>query len=279
VRRVEQYWKIDKFRQTTVYREQVSADGTGQYTIEPLELVEPVVTPSELAVWLALQQSREGFLFRYRDLAVRDVPTFARNYSLLRLGTSAIVAGRDCEELVVQRRTNAKSLYTLAVDRETGLVLRCREETVEGALLGLMEFESIDFAPAFVPAPPWHNASNDEVALPAGPAGTQLLGFEPLLPDTDGDKFVLLETTKLTSLHPSGSGTITWAKAVLTDGLEVVVFLHAGADPNPPADDVMRVSPSVGPWSHVEGTLHGERVMAIGRVSAPDLLDLMESAL
>ena len=40
-----------------------------------------------------------------------------------------------------------------------------------------------------------------------------------------------------------------------------------------------RVAPSVGPWNHVEGTLRGERFMALGRASADELLDLIASTL
>lgn len=279
VRRVEQSWRIDQQRSHLAYRESAAADGTGRFAVEPIALIAPAMAPSELAIWMMLQSARQGFLFRYRDVVIRDLRAFVRNYSITLVSASEQVAGRDCEEWSVQRRRDPLTIYTLAVDRETGLVLRSRQEDMAGQLLSLVEFESIDFAPTFTPAPAWHVSANDEAALPPGRAGAQLLGFEPRVPVTDGESFKLLESTRVTSLDPSGSGTIVWAKSVLTDGLEVVIFLHGGADPNARGNDVIRVSPPVGPWNHVEGSLRDQRVMAIGRVSSGDLLDLMETVL
>jgi hypothetical protein len=74
-------------------------------------------------------------------------------------------------------------------------------------------------------------------------------------------------------------GEVAWVKSTLTDGIEVVFVLHGGNDPSLVSEDVMRVAPSVGPWNHVEGTLNGERFMALGRASADELLDLIASTL
>ncbi|MCC7014882.1 MAG: hypothetical protein IT454_20135 [Planctomycetes bacterium] len=279
VRRVEQHWRVDKVREQLEYRESVACDGLGQFSLAPVEHVAPAISVSEEAIWTLLQEAREGFLFRYRDFAIRDVRAFARNYTITLLGTSVQVAGRDCDEMLVQRRKNANSLYTIAVDRGTGLVLRTRQTELDGTLIGVNEFESIDFAPTFQPPPTWHVASNSEQPLPPGSAGAQLLGFAPKLPTTDGGSFVLLDLTRISSVDPSGVGTLHWAKSTLTDGVEVVIFVHAGPDPSYTGDDAMRVSPSVGPWNHVDGTLQGERLMALGRVSSDELLDLMEAVL
>ncbi len=274
-RRVEQSWKVDNATYTTIYREEVSADGNGRYAIDPLDLIAPQVSTMELQVFNATQKAREGFLYRYRDFHVQDEARFARYYTAAATGVVRQVAGRSCDELIVQRRSNAPWTYVLAVDTQTGLVLSCRQELPNGTPVGSMEFESVDFQ-ADLSQKLWHQASNEELALARDSRAQQQLGFAPVLPNTDGGSFTLIESNKVTSPDPSGAGELTWAKYTLSDGVEVVFVLHGGALVG--SDDVVRVSPSVGPWNHVEGTLHGERVMGMGRVSVDELLDLIASA-
>lgn len=275
VRRIEQHWQVDTTSYSLVYREQVSADGNGRFAVDPLELIEPQVSLMEQTIFAQLQKAREGFLYRYRDFHIHDEVRFARYYSAVASGTTTTVAGRDCQELAIQRRTDARIVYELAVDSETGLVLRCRQVLPDGTLIGSMEFESVSYAldPFQIE---WHQSANEEEDLARGARAQQQLGFAPMLPSGDGGSFTLLESTKLSSPAPAG-GTQTWAKYTLTDGVEVVFFLDGGPDPASVDGDVMRLSPSVGPWNHVEGSLHGERLMGMGRVSSDELLDLLDS--
>ena len=279
VRRIEQSWQVGASTYSTIYRERVSADGQGHFALDTLELVEPQVSAMEEFIFFELQKAREGFLYRYRDFRIHDEARFARYYSVVFTGTLVQVAGRDCEEVVVQRRKDAPWTYTLSADRETGLVLRCRQTLRNGAQVGLMEFESVDFAPALSQVV-WHQAANDEEQLESGSRVVQQLGFTPTLPRDDGASFALIAATRVGSPDPQGGAPLAWAKYALTDGVEIVFFLDGGPDPaaTPASDDVVRQSPSVGPWTHVEGTLHGERVMALGRVSPDELLDLLDSA-
>lgn len=276
-RRIEQSWKIGDHDYVSSYREQVASDGKGRFALKTLELLAPVMPPSQEDLWRLLQESRAGFLFRYRDFRIHDPAQMARNYTLALLGSTCKVAGRDCDELSVALRGAAPFTYALAVDRETGLVLRCEQRDSEGGLMSLVEFESVEFAPQFDPQLEWHEPSNEEEALPLGARAVSTLGFVPRQPLTDGAKFRVLEASVVRSAEPSGAGELVWAKTVLTDGIESVIVLHGGPDTSAPAEDVVRISPSVGPWNHVEGTLHGERIMAIGRVSTVDLLDLVQS--
>lgn len=279
VRRVEQRWRVDTIGKELIYREQVHSDGAGQFAIEAIELTAPPPSHNEEAIFLALQQARAGFVRRYRDFAVRDVDAFQRNYELFDTGVQVTVAGRLCQEYLVQRVVDHAVRYWIAVDLEHALVLRCRHETAAGELLGLVEFESIDLAPNFSQVV-WHQPVTDEAPLARDPAQARMqLGYEPRLPSTDGAHLRLLSASVVTAPDPNGGAPQKWAKHVLTDGVEVVFLLHGGPDPAPGRDDVVRVAPSVGPWNSAEGSLHGELFTTLGRVSVDELLDLLEAAL
>ncbi len=279
VRRVEQYWTVDDQPRELRYREQVASDGAGRFAIDATELIAPVASPQQAALFLVLQKAREGFVQRYRDFAVRDVDGFVRNYSIIDTGALVTVAGRPCNEYIVQRIVGESVRYQIAVDTQTALVLRTRQESSSGALLSLVEFESLDLAPNHSNVV-WHQPLTDERKLPTDPALARAqLGFQPRLPRTDGGLFLLQSATSVEAPDPRGTGTLMWAKHTLTDGVEVVFFLHGGPDTAPGRDDIVRVAPSVGPWNTAEGSLHGELYTAMGRVEVEELLDLLEAAL
>lgn len=279
VRRVEQFWTVEDQPRELRYRENVASDGAGRFAVEAFEQLAPDSTPHEEQVFVILQKAREGFVRRYRDFAVRDVEGFVRNYSFVDTGALVTVAGRQCNEYLVQRTVDDSVRYWVAVDTQTALVLRTRHESAAGVLLGLVEFESLDLTPDLGQVA-WHQPLTDEQPLSADPAAARAqLGFEPRLPRTDGGRFQLESATAVSAPDPRGSGTLMWAKHTLTDGVEVVFFLHGGPDPAPTRDDWVRVAPPVGPWSSAEGSLHGERFVSMGRVPVEELLDLLEDVL
>lgn len=280
VRRIEQSWQVGETVYSTSYREDVASDGQGRVALQSLELIAPSLPPRSEELWRMLQESRDGFLFRYRDFRIHDVAQMVTNYSPIATGVRTRVAGRECEELVFALRHGASFTYNLAVDHQTGLVMRCEQVATDGRVMGLVEFESLELRPRFAADFPWDESSNQEEPLPASQAERlAAVGFRPRQPEGDGGRFQLLESAIVRSPEPDGVGELTWVKSTLTDGIEVVFVLHGGSDPSLLSDDVMRVAPSVGPWNHVEGTLRGERFMALGRASADELLDLIASTL
>lgn len=280
VRRVEQSWQVGETVYSTSYREDVASDGQGRFALQSLELIAPSLPPRRAELWHMLQESRDGFLFRYRDFRMHDVALMVTNYSPIATGVRTTVAGRDCEELVFALRHGAAFTYNLAVDHETGLVMRCEQVANDGRVMGLVEFETFELQPNFAADFPWDESSNQEAPLPDSEASRlAAVGYVPRQPQTDGGRFRLVESTIVRSTEPDGMGEVAWVKSTLTDGIEVVFVLHGGNDPSLVSEDVMRVAPSVGPWNHVEGTLNGERFMALGRASADELLDLIASTL
>jgi hypothetical protein len=284
-RRVEAYWTIGAQSHVEIYRERVSADGGGRFAVEPIDLLTPGATAHDASLFQLLHAARAGFSYRYRDFCIRRIGPFRRNYTAQDVGSLAVVAGRNCVVLDVERKHEATLRYRIALDLETGLVLRCREEALDGTLIGLMEFESIDFAPD-LSSVVWHVPANDEQELRDDPALQQnQLGFSLQTPRSVSGAFELIERRLVTD--SSGPAPRRLAKFVYTDGVELVFFLH-GEGTAPPAlpdtagvEDYVEVldpSAKLGPWTVARGWMRGLPFLCMAKLSASDLLDLAASA-
>lgn len=283
VRRVEIVANDGGVEHHLVLRERVSADGQGGFAIEAMDLIEPPLDGAERDVFLALQSLRQGVHWRYRDFAIHDAGLFVQNYQLLDTGTTTTVAGLPgLHLLTVERQDQSGPIYQLTVDTATGLVLASREETHEGYLQSQMAFESIqwDFDHDSVA---WHQPVNNEQALPTTGSLSTLVGFPGRAPRTLPVGYQLLERTSL--VHPQANGL--WIKNTYSDGVDTLFFLHGGpivggngiVSGAPPIQaDLVEVALAA-PWTVATGNLHGERVMALGKVTEQELLQMLSSAM
>jgi hypothetical protein len=262
------------------FREVIATDGAGRYSIRPLG-----PAGSTVADWDSFeltQVAREGFLFRYRDFAVRDAQLFRENWLLERLATDANVAGRTCQLYRAERTRGPAAAYELSVDVATGLILASREYDAEDRLVARMTYD--DFQTVFDhDAIVWHVPANDERALepedelPVAP-------LEPhLLPD--GHAEIELATVA------EGSGR-RWVKRTYSDGVECAFFFQGlpervlekptraqvldSAAPRAPSALVVF---QLGPVTVVQGELDGYDLLVLGKQPEAELLDLLESAL
>jgi len=283
VRRVELVAFEGTQERRLVLRERVSADGEGGFAIEALEVIEPPLSGSERDVFLSLQSLRQGMHWRYRDFTIHDAGLFAQNYRLIDTGATTTVAGiGGLLQLTVERQDLSGTSYNLAVDPSTGLVLASREATQEGQLVCDMSFESLQWS-FDEGAVPWHQPRNNESALPTTGSLEPWVGFADRAPRTLPAGYQLLERASL--MHPQDSGL--WTKSTYSDGVEALFFLHGGPIQNgngirsgvPEIQaDLVEVALAA-PWTVATGNLHGQRVMALGKVSEPDLLRLLSSAM
>jgi len=281
VRRYEAYWNGGSGPQSLVYRETVSADGTGQFAIEPQELIQPALPPAQTAQFLLLQKVREGLSFRYRDFEIRDIDTFAANYTAIFTGQKVTVAGRQAERLMIQRRDPTDRRFVVDVDPDNGLVLRAREELSDGTLVALSEFESLDLSPD-LSGVVFHQSVSGEQTLPPGSALTsQNLGFQPSTPRQVPAGWRLIEVAKL--VDPIDDRP--WAKLVYSDGVELCFFVVAApgqptfhVQPGPPPDAYHVRSLAIGPWTVLQGEIAGRDVVVMGKQDGQVLADLIRSA-
>jgi hypothetical protein len=273
---VEAVSKADGGRPWT-HTERVHSLGNGQFAIEPLDLLRPTVAQRLAQTFLVQQQQRQGLNYRYRDFHVHDLELFLANYAAVDSGNKTYVAGRECAEFLVEKLEHGQRRYTVAVDLEHGLVLRYREETLDGALVAQMHYTSVDFAPDLTQVA-WHVARNDERLLTEDANLAQILGFEPILPRTLPPGYRLVDR----AVVKDDLGRV-WLKTTYGDGVERLFFVHGGPlVPGPmaarwPEPDRVRVLDAA-PWTSAQGNLSGERVIALGKVSAEALLIVLDSS-
>jgi hypothetical protein len=264
-----------------VLRERVSADGHGQFAVDPIELSEPPLPDSERDLFLVMQKVREGLMYRYRDFRVRNVALFLQNYSVHDSGQTVQVAGRSCAELAIARLDHNGLEYKVAVDPPTGLVLRAEARTPEQALVSLLEYTALDLAPDLSNVA-WHQPVTGETPFVIGPDTAELVGFRPRLPRVLPLGYELEESTLV---HDALEGS-KWVRMVYGDGVEEVFFLHGG-EARPPqsplpsfhgvgADTVQVVDCK--PWTAAQGAVNGERFIVLGKVDRHELLGMIESA-
>jgi hypothetical protein len=286
VRHFTTHWSDAGVPKVLEYRENVIADGQGKFSVDPLALIEPPSSQSESDLFLLLQKLRESLMYRYRDFAVRDIDGFLANYSLVDTGVRVTVAGVLGERLQIEKRDNPDRRYIVDVDLATGLILRSREELLDGTLVTLSEFESLTYAPDLSGAV-MHTPINDETPLPPDTiASTAALGFKPRTPKQIPEGWKLIGFSKLTDPI---TGRV-WAKFAYSDGVEPIFFVvakgdgpyhqvtppPAGGSPPPQPDRVRRLA--VGSWTLIEAQLSKGDALVLGRAADQVLLDLVQSA-
>lgn len=284
VRRYEAYSVVNGQTEPLIYRESVASDGAGQFAVDPLDLIDPVLPAPDEAQFLLLQQVRAGLFFRYRDLVVRDEDSFFQNYSAVDAGTTVQFLGRTCAELTIQLLSGATNTYVLTVDVGNGLVLKAREELLDGTLVSLSEFETLALDPDLSSAV-FHQPVNSEVPLDLDlQSATADLGFAPRPPKQLPSGWKLLEFSKV--IDPIEDRP--WAKFVYTDGLELIFLVQAkpnlvhqldGAPPGPPYKTETVTTSSIGLWTVLHGNIQGRELVAMGKVDRLVLADLIQSTL
>ena len=293
-RRIESYYLLDGTGDPLIYREEYQADGLGHFAITPLGAVQG--GPQNPSEFIALQMARAGFNQRYRDFRIRDLAAFLANYKLTSASKIVQVAGRDCLELHIARK-DGSTLYEVALDVETGLVLRYREFDATGQLYSMMEYETYDANPD-QSGVVFHSQVNQEQPL----ASSVELGFVPLIPKLLPDSaFTFLEATRV--VEPSSGAR--FAKLSFTDGVETVFFLDGGPDLKGHAKAAPTTSPPVGGGPHIAGVtpghggwpmdevrawhegpltviwgdVAGHSIYVVGKATQAELIDMLESAL
>jgi len=286
VRHVVFSYQVDDVPLTLDYREQVFADGLGHFSIEALDVAQPPMTTQALDLFKLLQTHREGFLYRLRDFRIRDFALFLGNYSVADLGPPVTVCGRTCAWLDVRRQSDAQEYFHVAVDSQTGLILRCEEYAIAGQLESRVEFTE------FTTTPDLANVEfypDDLIAQPLdlGADTTPQIGFVVHAPSLVPSAFQLEKSEKV------DDGTQPWARLTYGDGAEQVFFLYS-VDPPPPASsehhasntghgsDPAKRSVSIfhfGPWIIAQGRIGSQRLIAVGKTDESALLHMIQSAL
>jgi hypothetical protein len=282
VRRYEAHWSDASGDHTLQYRETVSADGQGQFAIDPLELLEPQLAPAPAAQFLVMQKVRERLMFRYRDFEIRDLVAFAANYEAIFTGQTVDVAGRSAERLRIQRRTVPDRRFLVDVDPDNGLVLRAREELLDGTLVSLSEYESLDLTPDLSGVVFSQSVTGETSLAPGAAVSFDDLGFVPPQPKQVPAGWSLIETARLSD--PTDDRV--WAKLVYSDGVDPLFFLVsepaapelqiAAGSSSPQSASVSALT--IGTWTVLQGEIASHDVVVMGEQDDQVLADLIRSA-
>jgi hypothetical protein len=229
VRRVRSMRRVATHINEVEYREEVRVSSSGTFQVECLDvLASNFAQPDE---FIAMQNGREGFVHRYRDFRIRDVDLLLANYYVTQLGSRILVAGRSCFTLVLVRRDDPSAndeivSWSLAVDEQTGLVLRWRRD-LDGKLTDEGIYESIAYGDPASFSP--HVPTNDETPITPQSDVRRIFGFDLTTPTLLPTFYERRERAAVTD--PNGD---VWLKETFTDGVEVAFFLYKH-DPAAPA--------------------------------------------
>ena len=272
MRRIRASYSVAGTPHSIEYVEEVSVDGTGQYSIVPIDIVQSVVPPLEFRL---LQRGREGFSHRYRDFRIRDLKRVLSSYTVLGYGQPTSFLGRDAWRIGLVRQGKGNS-YDLTVDIETGLLLACYERDTEGNEICSMVYETLDLDPDLLGVQ-WHVPNNAEQLVDlADPDSVEAtLGFTPLVPTKAPAGYGFVEAARV--VDPFGRA---WMKATYTDGVETAFFLHAGptkvltgAQLAPESGAYMHI----GPFIALYAKKGGEELLVFGKLSTDELMVLVDS--
>lgn len=267
-----------------IYTEEVASDGQGQFTIQPSNVIAPVMDSYEEEEFLLSQESRQAFFFKHRDFRIRDFTNFWENYRVVDLAVSLVVAGRSCDNLRIERLNGTGDHYVVAIDPATSLVLREERVRPDGSLISRVEFTTLDLA---VDLSDLQLASTTSVWTSSSQSALEALLVSPLvLPVAPPSGFELQDLAYRANTGMTGQET--WAQLTYCDGVETAFFMfrdqvlgHGSAGPQNNAgameNNVVRAM-TIGPWSIVDGRVDGREVLAVGRVSESELLLMLQSA-
>lgn len=283
-RRVHSRTFIEDLMVEVEYREEVTTDGAGQFTIQPLSVVTPPMDFLEEEAFLSSQANRESFFFRHRGFAIRDHDSFWRNYRVSHIASSQLVAGRSCERFSIERHDGTGERFTIAIDPATWLILFEERVSSSGELLSRIQFETLELDPDLSTVQLTGGASAwiefDTAQPPASLKGPLLV---PSAPPTS------FEFQSAGYQESAGLSGKSWAQLVYSDGVEEVFFLFEeeadtiGNAANSSHSIINHEADTVrvfrfGHWSMIEGHVAGRFVVAVGRVHEQDLLLMLQSA-
>ncbi len=257
---------------TLVYREEVSVSEEGRFAIDPIEVVQPQMSPSKRELFMLMQKTREGFFYRYRDFRIRDLGRFVAQYTVIQSPGVVFVANRECLELDIRKNDGLGTRRVICVDPLTGLCLRTQEFNGDGFLVGLYEYESLNLSPTFAAELSGGPTSWEPIAGSA-------LATQVLNPLWVPEGYVSRATEETVDVMGK-----QWVRTRFSDGAEPMFLMHdlpaAGSVPTNrlTGDALTRVwVHKVGNWTVVEGSAGDTHLVVLGKRPEADLIAVLGS--
>ncbi len=266
-------------------RQDVGADGTGDFAIELLEIISlppdlnPLTFPIAFENTLRAQWQVGGF-------RLRDLDRAAQNYSIRILTQMSVVAGIPCVRVEFFRNAplgRRPGHYEAEIDPLTGFVLAWREFDVTGQPIVESEYESF-FPGGDVSDLTLRGRTFDAQPLDLAGNLSQQAGFDVHYPDVLPAGFEVI-SGEIMDVPPSfaqGASVVIrpgkWVRFVATDGIESITFVHNDLQaPTAMVTGEIMMS-RVGAWEVGHGEIHGTTFAIAGRVTREQLRQIIESA-
>ena len=256
-----------------IYREHVAVAEDGTFAVDPIEVLQPQMTPASENLFLLLQKARESFFHRYRGFRILDLGLFTEQYTTTQSFNAEIVGGKESVEFEIEPNTEGGHSYHLWVEPGSGVCLRTQEFDEEERLVSEVEYENIDFSPELVTE--LSGGPTGWVALDQGSSASQVL--TPLwIPES----YVLQGAETIN--HAQGG---EWTSLRYTDGIGTMMILQGSEQPaaqaptrGPAKGALTRVSVGeIGAWTTVEAVFSGQHIIVIGKRPEADLVATLVS--
>ncbi len=274
-RRITYDFEVGGFLQRLQYEEDVAADGQGHYAILPVAVTEPPMTQPQREIFLEIQRARQSFFFKYRDPRIRNLSLFLENHSVELLPATTPIAGVDCAEILVRAQGSAKALSRLAIDPQTGLVLRSIEFDELDRPVTTIEFLSLAYAP---PSPATQYFTEPYPGTPLATASLAA-GIHPVTPQVLPAGFRELSADTFTFQQSQ------YIRRVYGNGIENLFLLQKrslgpNGQPLPleiSGQGTVRVA-QVGPWRMAELIQGPRSIFLLGKITESEVLQILQSA-
>lgn len=266
-------------------REDVGADGTGQFAIELRETIS--LTPDfESTSFPIVYENAARFRWRMRDFRVRNLSRVSQNYSIEVLLQTPTVAGISCARVEFFRNASVGGRpghYQADIDPTTGFVLAWREFDASGQIITESTYESFEYG-GDVSDLTLRGRSFGANALDLGQNLDQQAGIEVRYPDVmpDGFEVVSGEWMDVPSTIATSPNAILrpgrWIRFVATDGIETVTFMHDESQVATVVTTGEIRMVRAGSWEFGFGEIADTTFVVAGRVSVDELRQIVQSA-
>ncbi len=255
------------------YREDVAADGQGNFSVVTLEVLSPNPDPQ---TFLAIQDLRQTFSYRYRDFSIKDWNLFSQQYVYAIVDQGRSIAGHPTVQVRIDRNSGGRSYYLVDFDPVTSLVLAYQEFSVAtGGLLADVSFETLTYQPDLTGLTLVSHLFPTETYSISGGNLQGIFGFTPLVPVYVPQGYQVSDTIEKQTA-PDG----VRAKVYLTDGLETIILASQQPITGNGGPIASRVwSTDLGTWTGLMGDVEGYPVVVAGKVDAVEQSLVLQSAL
>lgn len=266
-------------------REDVGADGSGQFAIELLDAIS-LLPGADPVSFPLVHENAARFQWQMRDFRLWSLQKACSNYSINLLPTPPPVAGIPCERVEFIRFAGSDERpghFEADIDPATGFVLAWREFDLSLQPIVESVFETFAYG-GNVSNLNLRGRSFSAQTLDLNAGLSAQVGADVFVPDVypPGYELVGGELLTIPNLPSLGASSILqpgdWVRLMASDGIQTLSFAHSisQAVSSAALGDLRVVS--LGDWEVGFGEFGGIKFVVAGRVKVTTLASVVQSA-